>query len=85
MNHVSLMEVYISHACFLCSYVVDITVIEKRHSNLNSTSMEVAGFLRSMLALHSLDIPISELVTDQHLRILPLMRKRYWADSNPIT
>ena len=58
------------------SYILDVQVVDKRETALNSTNMEICGLLRG---LHQIivcgGLTVQKLVTDQHKQIQCFFRK----------
>ncbi|XP_013383831.1 uncharacterized protein LOC106154126 [Lingula anatina] len=72
------------HSAQYCTYVVtnyetgdvlDIQVVEKKETQLNSNAMEKEGLLRSLRFLRERGINVVEIVTDAHVSIAAHIRK----------
>lgn len=57
------------------AYIADMVVVEKRHTDLNSNAMEVAGFLLGINSVCAMGGKVTEVITDMHKELLYLLRK----------
>lgn len=74
------------HSAQYCTYilldteennVIAMAVVDKRETGLKSGNMEKLGFERALINLIDKGVNVAEVVTDQHIQIASLMKKKY--------